>query len=124
MRKVIISLDKKFKKDEEAVKKALGKLDKILGLKGTYLEVYLVKDDFTVHSFEPPKDFPRPDIGKYKNLGEIHLGIKRLPRFARNDGIKFCLIHGLLHLLGYGHKKKSDRIKMEEKEEELCRKIF
>ncbi len=34
------------------------------------------------------------------------------------------LIHGLLHLLGYTHAKKSDRIKMEKKENQLWQKAW
>lgn len=126
MRKVIYISKKKFEKEKELIKKSLAELDRILKLKKTYLEVFLIEGDFTVHSFEPPKDFPRPDLNSkgLENLGEIYL----CPRYAYRTNktnsangsyIIFLLIHGLLHLLGYDHKKKSDRIRMEGKEKEL-----
>lgn len=112
MRKIIISTYKNFKKDEELVKKILGKLDKLLKLKNKYVEVYLVKDNFNVHSFPAVKNFPRPDIEPYKNLGEIYINPER-------GDVVFLVVHGLLHLIGYDHKKKNDRLKMEKKEQEL-----
>lgn len=124
MRKIIISLDKKFDKEEKLVKGVLGKLDRILGLKGKYVEVYLVGNKFmekNVLSFEAPKKFPRPDVKGYESLGEVYLN----PDYIRKNGedLAFMLVHGLLHLLGYDHKKERDRIKMEAKEKELMEKL-
>lgn len=121
MRKLIINADNKFKKEADIIKKALSKLDSLLALKGRSVEVYLIKDKFTVHSFEPPKNFPRPDLKKFKPLGEIYL----CPDFIKKqDGdLIYMLIHGLLHLLGYDHKWERDRIKMEKQEAELWMKL-
>jgi len=121
MLKLVISLDEKFFKEEDQVKKVLNKLDEILSLKNKYVEVYLLKDDFNVHSFEAPKDFPRPDIKPYENLGEIYLCPEHIKK--KKEDLTLMLVHGMLHLLGYDHKKKSDRIKMEKKEEELLNKL-
>jgi rRNA maturation RNase YbeY len=33
-------------------------------------------------------------------------------------------VHGMLHLVGYDHIKKSDRISMEKKERELLKKLL
>lgn len=117
MKKLVLSLDKKFKKEEGWVKNYLVKLDRVLNLKDKYVEVYLIKDNFNVHSFPAPKDFPRPDIKGYENLGEIYL----CPDYIKENQEDFLilLIHGLLHLIGYDHKKESDRMKMELKEKEL-----
>jgi rRNA maturation RNase YbeY len=59
------------------------------------------------------KPFPMPDI-KEKYLGEIHLN----PFYIKSKGedLLFMLFHGLLHIAGYDHKKKNDRIRMEKKE--------
>jgi len=89
----------------------------------------------TVLSFEEPRNFILP-ASKYKKIGEIYLNLARITRgsytaeHARirersanykkiSEGSAYYLIHGLLHLLGYNHQKKSDRIKMEKKEKEI-----
>ncbi len=122
MKKVIFCLDKKFKKDSGLIAGVLGKLDRLLKLKGKYVEIYLVNEKFNVKSFLTPKNFPRPEIKNFQSLGEIYLS----PDFIKKnkEDLSFMLIHGLLHLLGYDHKKEGDRIKMNQKEQELWRKIF
>ena len=40
-----------------------------------------------------------------------------------NDEILHLIVHGVLHLIGYDHKKKTDRDVMREKEEKLLGKI-
>ncbi|TRZ64960.1 MAG: rRNA maturation RNase YbeY, partial [Spirochaetia bacterium] len=37
---------------------------------------------------------------------------------------KYLLVHGLLHLFGYDHKKKNDIIKMERMENWVISKLF
>lgn len=84
-----------------------------------HLEVFLVGDEFmskNVLSFPHPIDFPRPDI-KQQALGEIYLNPQYI--LDHQENLIFMLIHGFLHLLGYDHIKKSDRITMEHKEQEL-----
>ncbi|MDP2820669.1 MAG: rRNA maturation RNase YbeY [bacterium] len=59
---------------------------------------------------------------KEKELGEIFLCPKELKKIAREAGTDFnselikSFIHGILHLLGYGHKNKKESLKMERKE--------
>ncbi len=106
------------------MEQVLTKLDKILGLGDKYLEVYLVSDAFmkkNVLSFEASKDFPHPETKKYQPLGEIYLNPKYIQE--NNEDLTYMLVHGLLHLLGYDHKNKSDRMKMEAEEQRLCRAI-
>jgi len=133
MRKDIFISKEKFKEGEKLVRKNLNKLSRILELKKTFIEVYLVEDDFTVHSFKPPKNFPRPDLKDLKNLGEIYLCPdyirKEIATSSRRGGtprthLVFYLIHGLLHLLNYDHERESDRIKMEKKEDELVKQLM
>lgn len=57
-------------------------------------------------------------------LGDIVVSLDRAKVQARERGVdvdrevKFLLIHGVLHLLGYDHEKSDeDRIRMEKKEE-------
>ncbi|OGM89799.1 rRNA maturation RNase YbeY [Candidatus Wolfebacteria bacterium RBG_13_41_7] len=66
-----------------------------------------------VLSFEEPKDFVFPK-SKNRRIGEIYLN----PQSSILNP-RLLLIHGLLHLFGYEHKKKNDIIKME-KMENLC----
>jgi ssRNA-specific RNase YbeY (16S rRNA maturation enzyme) len=73
---------------------------------------------YTVHSYEWPKDFPKPDASA-RPLGEIYLN----PRFiaAHNQQFDHLLIHGFLHLVGYDHVHEDDRIRMEALEAVLLR---
>jgi len=68
----------------------------------------------------PSNNFPRPDINSYF-LGEIYLCPSYIRRHKEN--IYRLIIHGFLHLLGYTHKKSSDRIKMEALENKILAKI-
>ena|SRR3989344_6906509 len=88
------------------------------------VDIFLVGDKFmkkNVLAFPSPKSVPRPDI-KGKMLGEIYLN----PKYIKNnkESFEFILIHGLLHLLGYDHIRKADRIVMEQKENELLATLF
>ena len=68
-----------------------------------------------VLSFRVPVDFPG-DI-----LGEVYLDPAYIKQHDENIGI--MLVHGVLHILGYDHRKKNDRIKMEQKEKQLLGKL-
>lgn len=70
--------------------------------------------------------FPEPLFWKSRHpisgyLGEIYLA----PRYIRKKKEDFSrlLIHGLLHLLGYEHKTKKDREKMERTENRIIMRI-
>lgn len=69
-----------------------------------------------VLAFPEPPGFPQPGVRKL-SLGEIYLN-RRLVKRDPERGL-FLLRHGLLHLLGYRHNRKSDSIKMQTLEEEL-----
>lgn len=74
-----------------------------------------------VLSFPEPRGFPHPGSEK-KFLGEIYIN-KEIVGCNRKIG-NSLLVHGLLHLLGYTHKKKGDTMKMQKKETELLSKIM
>ena len=124
MKKIVFSIGQEFISEEKIVKQTLKKIEKFFDLKNKYVEVYLVTDQFmkkNVLSFPAPKDFPRPDIKDYKNLGEIYLN----PNYIKTHGedFVFMLVHGFLHLLGYDHKIREERLEMEQKEKEVLDRI-
>jgi probable rRNA maturation factor len=101
-----------------------------LGEEGAILDIYLVPDrmmrkinrDFrgkdrptTVLSFAPAPG-PRPD-GTASFFGEIYLA----PEFIKshNESIGRLLVHGILHLCGFGHESRKERARMEKQEEKL-----
>lgn len=73
-----------------------------------------------VLAFPEPKHWPRPEK-KNMGLGEIYLN-RDLTKGDINE-LTRLLVHGIVHLLGYDHKKKNDRIKMEKMEENVIRKL-
>ncbi len=87
------------------------------------LEVFVVGNDLmpkNVLSFPADGSFPRPDL-KQSSLGEIHLNPSYIT--AHQEDFEYMLVHGFLHLLGYDHMKKSDRMVMEKKEHELLHRF-
>ncbi len=60
-----------------------------------------------------------------KLLGDIVISLDTATRHSEHydltleQEIKQLLVHGILHLLGYDHKKKSERERMREKEREI-----
>lgn len=75
-----------------------------------------------VLSFSNPKGFVHPSAkNKEKILGEIYLAPDFIKK--RGENLDLMVIHGLLHLLGYDHETKSDRIKMEKIERKVLSKI-
>lgn len=98
------------------------------------------KDKATnILSFEEPADFISPKVDyvqpkadffsiktKKRKLGEIYLNIRMTKDWAGKKNLFSAdelLAHGILHLLGYDHQKKGDRVKMENKELEIIKKI-
>lgn len=125
----VILLDKQVKKYLTKVKKMARRLTRFLNQKGT-AEVYLIsgrrmrhlnkmfrkKDKSTnVLSFAKPKNFPG------KELGEVYLDPLYIKK--RKENLNLMLVHGVLHILGYDHKRRNDRIKMEKREASLLSKI-
>lgn len=87
------------------------------------LELFIVGDDLmpkNVLAFPADNAFPRPDLTK-PNLGEILLNPSYIT--THDEDFDYMLIHGFLHLLGYDHIKKNDRMKMEKKEYELLHRF-
>lgn len=61
-------------------------------------------------------------------LGDIVISVETARRYARRDEmtyedkIKFLLIHGFLHLLGYDHEiSRKEELRMQKKEREYLK---
>lgn len=73
-----------------------------------------------VLSFETSSGAYRPDLSPAQRfIGEVVLA----PRYVQTRGqdIFYLTLHGLLHLLGYTHDKKSDTMEMERLEARVLR---
>ena len=119
---------------EKKIKTAAETILKILGVFGRSLEVFLVSDALmrdinnkyrgknkatNVLSFEPA-DMPYPP-GSARPLGTIYLAPKYITN--HNEDIRYLLLHGILHLLGYSHEQGARKAKMmEQKEREVISK--
>jgi len=130
---LIVSLSQKAKRFESEIKKTTNKILKILGKDNVHLEIYLASPQklrflnkkyrkknkaANILSFEEPKDFLYPD--KQRRIGEIFLSDSAV---LNKEKLVPLLIHGILHLFGYQHQTKSDRIKMEKKEQRLLNNL-
>ena len=78
------------------------------------------KGEPNVLSFPEPADFPHPETKK-RYLGEVYLNgdiLKKSPERAAP-----LLLHGMLHLLGYGHGTPTSRKRMESAEKRILRRL-
>jgi len=142
----VVNLSKQSKRFEKSIKKSASKILEILNKTGLAVEIYLIdgrkmrllnkkfrgKDKTTtILSFEEPRNFILP-ASKFRKIGEIYLSADQRGPYAEQRGKSqrksafsqrqsALLIHGLLHLLGYNHQQKNDRIKMESKERKLLK---
>ncbi|MEX2054488.1 MAG: rRNA maturation RNase YbeY [Candidatus Colwellbacteria bacterium] len=130
MKVEVSSLDKRLIRFEKPLRKTAEGFFKFYKSKfSTRVEIVLVnssqmrkinfryrgKDEATdVVAVEAP-DFPSDSIDL--NLGEIYLSPAALK--DKPHDIHYALIHGLLHLLGFTHEGKSDKIEMEKIEKEV-----
>ncbi len=115
------SWGKRFNHLVPMVKRTALKLARVLSIKRARIEVFLVGNQFmkkNVMSFPAPRGFPNPNR-RTKPLGEIFLNPDHIAK--EGEELSYMLIHGVLHLLGYGHKKKNDIIRMEKKERQLLK---
>ena len=129
----VVSLDKRFKKNERGIQDAAHFFLETLSKNKTGVEVFLVGDkkmrainqkhrgkssSTNVLAFEAPGDFPSANK-KLLELGEIYLSPTYIKK--HDEDINYMLLHGILHLLGFNHENKSDRIKMEKVEDKFTK---
>lgn len=127
----VLSLDARFGRFVRTIKDSVYFFLDALGEDKVSVEVYLVGNprmrklnhahrgknvSTNVLSFGAPENFPNPD-SDYTSLGEVYL----CPPFIlkHSEDIDYLLLHGLLHLRGFNHENKSDRIKMEKLEKKV-----
>ena len=69
--------------------------------------------------------FPQGEGPDYTLLGDVAISLETAERRSKAYGITIheeinkLIVHGILHLLGYNHKKKKETDVMRQKEEEL-----
>ena len=145
-----ISLVQEFKKFEPKIKKIGLKILKILKKNNLAADVFLADNQemrklnkkyrgknkpANVLSFEEPREFINPP-SRMRKIGEVYIDIAQstahgLQLTAKNQqsvsrkllAVSYLLAHGILHLLGYSHKGKNDRIKMEKLEQYISRNL-
>lgn len=118
----VVSLDPRFRRIERKILQWGERLLLETGENAVF-DISLLGDRFmkkNVLAFPAPIHFPRPDRrGRF--LGEICLNPSYIK--AHGENLMLLVIHGFLHLLGYDHVRKSDRIKMEMRERALFRRL-
>ncbi len=122
MKVVVESWDKRSDKLMSKIKRTATRLGRFLNVGDARLDVILVDNSFmnkNVLSFPAPKNFPGGKGGRF--LGEVYLN----PGYIKKEGekLEYMLIHGLLHILGYDHHRKSDIIRMEKMERKLLHQL-
>ncbi len=78
------------------------------------------KGPANVLSFGEPADWPNPE-GAERKLGEVYLNLDLTG--GKMEELSPLFLHGILHILGYDHKKKNDRIRMEKLEKSIIKKL-
>lgn len=121
--------------NDKKIKALSGRLLRKLDIRGATLDIFLLgnrdmaalkvrfikkRTEPNVLAFPEPVRFPHPETKK-RYLGEIYLNrdiIKKSPERAAS-----LLLHGLLHLLGYDHKRSGDAKKMEGMEARVLKRL-
>ena len=132
---IIVNYHKRFEALEQKIQKVIRQSLKFLQKDKQGLEVYLIdnktmsalgrrfnhrsKLSANVLSFPVNDAFPYPNFNQHF-LGEIYLAPDYIK--AQGQNIDGLAIHGFLHLLGYTHNKKRDRMEMETLEEKIVHK--
>ncbi len=121
----VIALDPRFKKLIPRTRRFLGRFFRLSHVENRAVEIYFVGDAImkkNVLAYPADQKFPRPDLLKWKKpLGEVYVN----PRYIERHGeeLSSMILHGILHLSGYSHDRKRDRITMERRERSLLKRL-
>ena len=130
----VVSIGRRFRKVELGIEKSALFFLSALSKKNVHLDIFLVSKrkmhainrthcgknySTNVLAFEHPNNFPVSSDLEME-LGEIYLCPGHIKK--HKEDIYHMLLHGILHLVGFNHENKSDRIKMEKTEEDLTAK--
>ncbi len=124
---IIRSLDRRLLRYEKPLRKTAEGFFKF-SHERRRVEIYIVnssqirKLNLKYRGVDKPTDVLAIEDPKFpgengNSLGEIYLNPSYLK--SKPYDVHYILIHGLLHLLGFTHQKKSDNMKMEKREKEV-----
>lgn len=92
----------------------------IAGLKRRFFKGAAARREPNVLSFPEPRRFPHPETKK-RWLGEVYLN-RDIVRKSPERAVPL-LLHGILHLLGYDHKRAADAARMDRAERRIMRRL-
>lgn len=116
---IVDVLDKKLRSYEPLIRESAEWLLRKYKKTRFVLEISLVGNEIlekNVLSFAA-NGIPRPDLKGKKSLGEIYLNPYVIAK--QGEDLRYMLIHGFLHVLGYDHLTPRDTITMEKLEQKL-----
>jgi probable rRNA maturation factor len=125
----LTALDGRFEHLRKPLSRSAAGACRFLGLSPANINIFLVnasgmkrlnliyrqKNEVTdVIAVESPEEFPRTPADP---IGEIYLN----PPCARKKhrSLEYALVHGILHLKGFNHLNKNDKIEMEKLEQKV-----
>ncbi len=126
--------DKRSNAISNKIKGIVSEIFKELDLKNVSVEISLVsqermrdinkrlrKKDRSTNVLSFPIDKSFVQDSRVKMLGEIFISMG----YINNNGqdLRYILLHGILHLIGFDHIKTRDRIIMEKKEDSIMNKL-
>jgi rRNA maturation RNase YbeY len=85
-------------------------------LRDRFFKVKRGEAHLNVLAFPEPRGFPHPELHE-RLWGEMYLNWERYQKVPSE--LLFLTLHGILHLVGYDHQRRSDMINMEKLEKRL-----
>ena len=88
---------------------------------------YEKEGDFSIIDEEEAEDYFNLETGELM-LGDIMISMDKVKEQANSYGhsekreLAFLVAHSMLHLFGFDHKEEEERIRMEQKQEEILRR--
>ncbi len=122
--------------DEKFVRGVVGKAAEVAGVKDKEVAVVLVGENKMRNLNKQYRGKNKAtDVlsfvadGDNEELGDVVICVPRVKKQARKRGhsfereLAFLLVHGLLHLAGYGHEKDNKAEEMEAQEKNILGKL-